>query len=68
VPAEQLAEQGSFGGPLVLSSLGRKKIQADFNGRPLTSDTGGLLLREASRPMALTSSDIVIPTGKIRSD
>lgn len=34
---------------LLFSSLGRKKIQADFKGGTLTSDAGGLLLREVDR-------------------
>jgi len=39
--------------PLVLSSLGRKKIQADFNGGHLTSDAGAVLLREVDRRIGL---------------
>jgi hypothetical protein len=35
--------------PLLFSSLGRKKIQADFNGGSLTSDAGALLLRELDK-------------------
>jgi hypothetical protein len=35
--------------PLVFSSLGRKKIHADFAGGHLTSDAGGLLLREVDK-------------------
>lgn len=35
--------------PLLFSSLGRKKIQADFNGGSLTSDAGALLLREVDK-------------------
>ncbi|MBE7506942.1 MAG: transposase [Planctomycetia bacterium] len=34
---------------MFFSSLGRKKIVADFTGGTLTSDAGGLLLREAER-------------------
>lgn len=40
--------------PLLFSSLGRQKIAADFNGGRLTSDAGGLLLREADRRLGLT--------------
>jgi hypothetical protein len=39
--------------PLHFSSLGRKNIQADFDGGRLTSDTGTLLLREADQQMGL---------------
>ncbi|MCC7315443.1 MAG: transposase [Planctomycetes bacterium] len=35
--------------PMFFSSLGRKKIVADFTGGTLTSDAGGLLLREVER-------------------
>ena len=35
--------------PLVLSSLGRKKIHADFAGGHLTSDAGAVLLREVDK-------------------
>jgi hypothetical protein len=38
---------------LQFSSLSRKKILADFNGGHLTSDGGGLLLREANRRTGL---------------
>ena len=38
---------------LVFSSLGRKKIQADFNGGHLTSDAGALLLREVDKRLGL---------------
>ncbi len=40
--------------PLLFSSLGRQEIVADFNGGRLTSDAGGLLLREADRRLGLT--------------
>ncbi len=40
--------------PLLFSSLGRQEIGADFNGGRLTSDAGGLLLREADRRLGLT--------------
>ena len=39
--------------PLLFSSLGRKKIQGDFNGGSLTSDAGALLLREADKHLGL---------------
>jgi len=39
--------------PLLFSSLGRKKVQADFNGGHLTSDAGMLLLREVDRRIGL---------------
>ena len=35
--------------PMLFSNLQRKKIQADFNGGQITSDAGGLLLREVSQ-------------------
>ena len=39
--------------PLLFSSLKSQKIVADFNGGRLTSDAGGLLLREADRQLGL---------------
>ena len=39
--------------PLPFSSVGKKKIQADFNGGRLTSDGGVLLLREADKRLGL---------------
>jgi len=39
--------------PLLFSNLRRQKIQADFAGGRLTSDAGGLLLREADRQLGL---------------
>lgn len=39
--------------PMFFSSLGRKKIVADFTGGTLTSDAGGLLLREVERRLGL---------------
>jgi hypothetical protein len=39
---------------LVFSSLFRRKILADFDGGRLTSDAGGLLLREVDRRIGLT--------------
>lgn len=41
---------------LLFASLGRKKIQADFNGGSLTSDAGALLLRELDRRMGLVEA------------
>lgn len=40
--------------PLLFSSLRSQKIVADFGGGHLTSDAGGLLLREADRKLKLT--------------
>lgn len=40
--------------PLLFSSLNRQQIVADFDGGHLTSDGGGLLLREADRALHLT--------------
>jgi hypothetical protein len=39
--------------PLLFSNLNRQKIQADFAGGTLTSDAGGLLLREVDRQLGL---------------
>ena len=39
--------------PLLFSSLGTKKVKADFNGGHLTSDAGVLLLREVDRRIGL---------------
>ena len=41
---------------LLFASLGRKKIQADFNGGSLTSDAGALLLRELDTRMGLVEA------------
>lgn len=38
---------------LLFSSLGRQQVQADFAGGTLTSDAGGLLLREVDRRTGL---------------
>ncbi len=47
---------------LEFSSLGRKKIVADFDGGDLTSDAGMLLLREAERQVGLIQAiDQAIP-------
>jgi len=39
--------------PIVFSSLGRRKVVADFDGGAITSDAGALLLREADRSLGL---------------
>ncbi len=39
--------------PLLFASLGRRKVEADFNGGHLTSDAGMLLLREVDRRIGL---------------
>lgn len=39
--------------PMLFSSMNRKNIAADFDGGVLTSDGGGLLLREADRRLGL---------------
>ena len=39
--------------PALFSSLQSQKIVADFDGGRLTSDAGGLLLREADRQLGL---------------
>jgi len=40
--------------PIRFSRLGRKNVVADFSGGTITSDAGGLLLREADRRLGLT--------------
>ena len=40
-------------GSITFSSQGRRVVQADFTGGSLTSDAGGLLLREADRRIGL---------------
>ena len=40
--------------PLAFSSLFRRKISADFDGGQITSDAGGLLLREVDQRIGLT--------------
>jgi len=42
--------------PLTFSSLSRRKVSADFQGGRLTSDAGGLLLREVDRRTGLTAA------------
>ena len=44
------------GKPLLFSSLRRQKVVADFTGGRLTSDAGGLLLREVDRRCGLTAA------------
>jgi hypothetical protein len=39
--------------PLSFSSLGHRRLEADFSGGDLTSDAGALLLREADRRLGL---------------
>ena len=39
--------------PLLFSKLNRRKIRSDFGGGALTSDGGGLLLREVDRQLGL---------------
>ncbi len=39
--------------PLVFANVSRRRIQADFAGGTLTSDAGGLLLREVDRRLGL---------------
>ena len=47
---------------LLFSSLGSKKIHADFNGGSLTSDAGAVLLREVDRRIGLINAiDRCIP-------
>ena len=43
------------GQKLLFSSLNRQKVEADFDGGRLTSDAGGLLLREVDRHLGLTN-------------
>ena len=48
--------------PLPFTSLGRRRLQADFAGGTLTSDAGGLLLREVDRRLGLLDAlDRAIP-------
>lgn len=50
------------------SSLGRRKIETDFNGGDITSDAGGLLLREADRQLGLTDALADCVTDKRRKE
>ena len=48
--------------PLSFSSLGSRRLEADFSGGSLTTDAGALLLREADRRLGLLDAlDRVIP-------
>src|SRR5262249_6210394 len=48
--------------PLLFSSLGSRRLEADFSGGSLTSDGGALLLREADRRLGLLDAlDRAIP-------
>ncbi len=48
--------------PVLFSNLGRRTVEARFDGGNLTSDAGALLLREADRRLRLTAAlDAVIP-------
>ena len=42
--------------PVLFSSLGRQEVRADFAGGTLTSDGGGLLLREVDRRLGLVDA------------
>ena len=42
--------------PLLFSSLGSQKVVAHFDGGRLTTDAGGLLLREVDRRIGLTAA------------
>ena len=47
---------------VLLASVGRKRVQADFHGGRLTSDAGALLLREADKRIGLIEAiDRCIP-------
>jgi hypothetical protein len=48
--------------PLSFASLGSRRVEADFSGGSLTTDAGGLLLREADQRLGLLDAlDRVIP-------
>lgn len=48
--------------PLAFSTLGRRRVEADFSGGALTSDGGALLLREADQRLGLLDAlDRAIP-------
>src|SRR5512145_409695 len=48
--------------PLPLSSLGPRRVEADFSAGSLTTDAGALLLREADRRLGLLDAlDRAIP-------
>ena len=51
--------------PIAFSSLGRREVQADFRGGQLTSDAGGVLLREVDRRIGLIDAMAAcIPDGR----
>jgi hypothetical protein len=41
---------------VLFSSLGRQEVRADFGGGTLTSDAGGLLLREVDRRLGVVEA------------
>jgi hypothetical protein len=48
--------------PLSFSSLGQRRVEADFSAGSLTTDAGGLLLREADKRLGLLDAlDAAIP-------
>jgi hypothetical protein len=47
-------EAAGRGGRIGFSRLGRRRVEAGFDGGAITSDAGGLLLREADRALGLT--------------
>lgn len=48
--------------PLAFTSLGRRRLEADFAGGHLTTDAGALLLREADRRLGLLDAlDAALP-------
>jgi hypothetical protein len=52
--------------PLSFSSLGRRRLDADFSGGSLTSDAGALLLREADQRLGLLDAlDQAIPDPRL---
>src|SRR5947208_722845 len=48
--------------PIAFSSLGRKRVVADFGGGSISSDAGALLLREVDRHLGLIDQlDAALP-------
>ncbi len=48
--------------PMLFSNLGRRRVQADFDGGSLTSDAGALLVRQADQRIGLIDAiDRAIP-------
>ncbi len=48
--------------PMLFSNLGRRRVQADFDGGSLTSDAGALLVRHADQRIGLIDAiDRAIP-------